>query len=62
MVGDREHDIIGAHANGVFAVAALWGYGSREELVTAGARALCESPSELHAVLSSNWFEGRESA
>jgi phosphoglycolate phosphatase len=63
MVGDRKHDMIGANANGVFAVGALWGYGSRQELVTAGAAALCERPSELHGVLSSNFSSsGRESA
>ena len=53
MVGDRKYDIVGAKANGVFAVGALWGYGSREELVDAGAGALCEHPRELDAVLSS---------
>jgi phosphoglycolate phosphatase len=51
MVGDRKYDVIGARANGVFAVGALWGYGSREELDIAGAAALCERPSELDAVV-----------
>ena len=54
MVGDREHDMMGANANGVFAVGALWGYGSRQELLDAGAAALCEEPRELGQVLSSN--------
>ena len=31
MVGDRRHDIAGAHANGVRALGVLWGYGAREE-------------------------------
>lgn len=47
MVGDREHDIKGAKANGVAAVGALWGYGSRQELLDAGATRLCEKPDEL---------------
>jgi phosphoglycolate phosphatase len=52
MVGDRSHDIIGAKANGVVAVGALWGYGSRQELLEAGAAALCERPADLEQVLS----------
>jgi phosphoglycolate phosphatase len=45
MVGDRHHDIHAAHANGVRAVGALWGYGTREEL--AGAHRLLDAPAEL---------------
>jgi phosphoglycolate phosphatase len=51
MVGDRMHDMKGAGANGVFAVGVLWGYGSREELVAAGAAALCEQPARLFELL-----------
>jgi phosphoglycolate phosphatase len=47
MIGNREHDIRGAIANGVRPVGVLWGYGSREELVQAGASMLCESPESL---------------
>jgi phosphoglycolate phosphatase len=47
MIGDREHDIKGALANRVFPVGVLWGYGSREELINAGATALCETPTLL---------------
>jgi phosphoglycolate phosphatase len=47
MVGDREHDIRGARANGLRAIGVLWGYGSREELEMAGANAMCTSPAEL---------------
>jgi phosphoglycolate phosphatase len=54
MIGDRAHDIVAALANGVNAIGVLWGYGSREELVDAGAAALCERPSELAQALSSN--------
>ena len=32
MVGDRRHDIYGAHANGLEAIGVLYGYGSRKEL------------------------------
>jgi phosphoglycolate phosphatase len=52
MVGDRSHDVIGAKANGIFPVGALWGYGTREELSAAGAVQLCERPELLPAVIS----------
>lgn len=51
MVGDREHDMRGAKANGVRPIGALWGYGSRRELLDAGAAALCERPEDLVAAL-----------
>jgi phosphoglycolate phosphatase len=47
MVGDRAQDITGARANGVFPIGVLWGYGSRDELVSAGAAALCKRPNRL---------------
>lgn len=47
MVGDRRHDVEGAHANGLGAVGVLWGYGSRAELEEAGADVLVESIPEL---------------
>jgi phosphoglycolate phosphatase len=47
MVGDREFDIRGAQASGMRSIAALWGYGSREELAAAGAVVFCERPIEL---------------
>jgi phosphoglycolate phosphatase len=47
MIGDREHDIRGAIANGVRPVGVLWGYGSREELTGAGASILCDAPASL---------------
>lgn len=47
MVGDRKHDAIGARANGVAAVGVLWGFGSREELTSAGVASLLRSPDDL---------------
>lgn len=52
MIGDRAHDVLGARANNIFPVGVLWGYGSREELLSAGARLLCEEPSGLADVAS----------
>jgi phosphoglycolate phosphatase len=37
MVGDRNYDIEGAHIVGIKAIAALWGYGSEQELKDAKA-------------------------
>ena len=47
MVGDRLHDVVGAHANGMRAIGVLWGYGSRAELETAGADQLLHTPKDL---------------
>jgi phosphoglycolate phosphatase len=47
MVGDRRHDIFGAHAVGMRGLGVLWGYGSRDELETAGADQLVDSPADL---------------
>ena len=51
MVGDREHDVIGARQNGMRTVGVLYGYGSAEELEQAGAHALANTPQELVSVL-----------
>lgn len=47
MIGDRRYDISGAHANKMRAVGVLWGYGSKDELETAGADLLVKHPAEL---------------
>ena len=36
MVGDREHDVLGAKANGMDSIAVGYGYGSEDELSKAG--------------------------
>lgn len=51
MVGDREHDVIGAKRNGLPCVGAVYGYGSAEELTAAGADALAETVEDLHRIL-----------
>jgi phosphoglycolate phosphatase len=52
MIGDREIDVTAARANGVRSIGVLWGYGSREELLAAGADVLCTAPVELTACLA----------
>ena len=51
MVGDREHDLIGARQNGLRTVAAGWGYGSREELTSQHPEAIPAAPKEASAYL-----------
>ena len=53
MVGDREHDVIGARENGLPCIGVLYGYGSREELTAAGAAALAADLGELSGLLKS---------
>jgi phosphoglycolate phosphatase len=53
MLGDREHDIIGARNNGIVAVGALWGFGSKAELQAAGATGLAESPKDAANLITS---------
>jgi phosphoglycolate phosphatase len=61
MVGDRRHDISGAHAVGMRGLGVLWGYGSRDELETAGADQLVESTADLARTVLSI-VSGKQSA
>lgn len=51
MVGDREQDVLGAAKNNLPTIGVLYGYGSREELTTAGATHIVESVEELKQYL-----------
>lgn len=51
MIGDRRHDIEGAHACGVRAVGARWGYGVADELIRARADWLADDIAELARLL-----------
>jgi phosphoglycolate phosphatase len=53
MVGDRRHDIVGAHAVRMRGLGVLWGYGSRDELEAAGADQLVELTADLARVVLS---------
>jgi phosphoglycolate phosphatase len=53
MVGDRRHDIIGAHAVNMRGLGVLWGYGTRDELEAAGADQLVELTADLARVVLS---------
>jgi phosphoglycolate phosphatase len=47
MIGDRDQDVNGAKANDMRCLGVLWGYGSKEELMGAGADYLASAPSDI---------------
>jgi phosphoglycolate phosphatase len=47
MIGDRSHDMVGAGNNGIKGIGVLYGYGSKDELIGAGARHVCATPAEI---------------
>ena len=51
MVGDREHDILGAKENGLRSIGVLYGYGSREELLQAGADLVAAEPCDIEKII-----------
>ena len=51
MVGDRSFDMLAARAHGLRAVGVGWGIGSAEELETAGAEAIADTPPQLLELL-----------
>lgn len=51
MIGDREHDVIGAHKNDLQVIGVLFGYGDEDELKRAGADGIAESVDELYRML-----------
>lgn len=48
MVGDRNFDVLGAAAFEIKCLGVLYGYGSEEELLTAGAVSLANTPEEIY--------------
>lgn len=49
MVGDREHDVIGAKENGIDCLGVLYGFGDRAELEKAGAAAFAQTVPDVKA-------------
>ena len=47
MIGDREHDIIGAKENGLKSIGVLYGYGDENELKTAGADYIVSTTEDI---------------
>jgi len=51
MIGDREHDVLAAQANGIDSIAVTYGAGSRDELVAARPSRIVDSIEELGSAL-----------
>ena len=51
MVGDREHDVIGANNIGIDSIGALYGYGSRQELENAKATYIVEKVDDIKNII-----------
>lgn len=51
MVGDREHDVIGAIENNIDVIGVLYGYGDRAEIEKASATYIVETVDELSELL-----------
>lgn len=47
MIGDREHDIIGANKNEIDSIGVLFGYGTYDELKNAGATFIADRPMDI---------------
>src|SRR4029077_20036119 len=52
MIGDRSHDIVGAKNNGIKGIGVLYGYGSKDELIGAGALHVCATPEAILGCIS----------
>lgn len=55
MVGDRDHDVEGAHLNGIDCIGVTWGFGSAHELESAGAATLVDTPGEVAAAVAATY-------
>ncbi len=51
MIGDREHDIIGANKCSVDSIGVLFGYGSREELESASATYIAQTVNDIEKII-----------
>jgi len=51
MVGDREHDVLGAKVVGLESIGVLYGYGDLAELQSAGATYIAERPKDILQIL-----------
>ena len=54
MVGDREHDVLGAKEVGLQCIGVLYGYGDLEELENAGANYIAKKPEDILKIVSEN--------
>lgn len=55
MVGDRDHDVEGAHLNAIDCIGVSWGFGSHEELRHAGAHVVVDTPADVAGAVASTY-------
>ena len=58
MVGDRDHDVLGAMHNGIPCVGVTYGYGTADELMTSGAVALADAPTDVVELVQRSYRSG----
>ena len=51
MIGDREHDVIGANKVGIDSIGVLFGYGDYEELKRAGASYIVKNVEDIYKII-----------
>ena len=56
MIGDREHDILGAKQVGLDSIGVLFGYGNYAELEAAGATHIVEKPADILQIVAGEDF------
>lgn len=54
MVGDRSYDIVGAQTNAIDSIGVLYGAGSKQELMDAGATRLAKTPEDITHIILGN--------
>lgn len=51
MIGDREHDVLGAKQEGLDCMGVLYGFGNREELEKAGVVYVVGTPEDIAGII-----------
>lgn len=52
MIGDREHDVLGAQAQRIDSIGVLYGFGNREELESAGATYIAQEVGDIAKIIN----------
>ncbi|MFZ9815534.1 MAG: HAD hydrolase-like protein, partial [Candidatus Kapaibacteriota bacterium] len=52
MIGDKEHDIHGAHAHAMKSIACLYGYGTMQDIEESKPTHICSSVKDLQILLT----------
>ena len=60
MLGDRDHDVEGAIANGMDCIGVTWGFGSHQELTAAGASMVVNTPADVVPAVLGAYRSGLE--